>query len=236
MKRNKTVTTHPLATAYHSLKGKVKFTEWLAIPIKNPDEDSFSVGSRFEIYSNSTIKKLIKSYPSDKMKFDQDGTKFIPLFSTFKGWKWNMEQIFNCIDMYPAITLRILYVYLANDYSQAIFRKIFGKHFRQFIRELNKLPAVRRFCEDKRFRKYKVFNSTPEGLNSGFAYRSESVHGISFHRFHVLLYPGLFANFDDLEFELFSIGKKKVANAIKSFNKYGKYEISDIRYEWVKAE
>lgn len=239
MKRKRTlnVTTHPLATAYHSLKGKIKFTEWLAISTENPDKDSFSISSRATFYPNA--KKLIKSYPDNKslgISFDYDHVRIIPLFSTFRGWKWNMKQIFDCINIYPIITLRTLHAYLANDYSQAIFRKIFGEHFRQFIRELNKLPVVQRFCEDKRFSKYVVFNPTPKGLISEFAYLGNTVYGISCYRFHTLLYPGLFINYDDLDFKLL-IGKSLWDDNIRApcfniiFRKNNRPEVNDAWYE-----
>lgn len=236
------ITTHPLATGYHLLKEKIKFTEWLAISTKNPDKDSFSISSRAAFYPSA--KKLIKSYPDNKsleISFGYGHARIIPLFSTFKGWRWNMKQIFDCINIYPIIALRTLHAYLANDYSQAIFRKIFGKHFRQFIRELNKLPVVQRFCKDKRFSKYIAFNPTPKGLTSGFIYLGNTVYGMSRYRFHTLVYPGLFMNYDDLDFNLL-LSKSLWDDNIRAphfnirFRKNSEPEIDGVWYETAEVK
>ncbi len=190
---------HPFMELSHAVKGKVKFTEWLIIPLEEEPTISFIASEAW--YSNfKYFRNLIKSYPESKDIFDEQGrviANVIPLFSTFKGWRWNREQIFHCMNTYPDITLRAFRYYFDSIWSNAILRKVFGKHFRQFIREANVLGIFKNLT---RF-DLETFSEFPTEVpiyNPTLKKRSckvESNWALEFQKAVIyMVYPGLFVD------------------------------------------
>lgn len=187
---------HPFMELSHAVKGKVKFTEWLIIPLEEPII-SFTASEAW--YSNfKYFRNLIKSYPESKDIFDEQGrvvANVIPLFSTFKGWRWNRDQIFHCMNTYPGITLRAFRCYFDSIWSNAILRKVFGKHFRQFIRESNTLGMFKNLTrfDPETFSEFPakvpIYNPTLQKLS----YKVESDLRLEVQKALThMVYPGLF--------------------------------------------
>lgn len=120
------------------VRAGVPHTEWI---FRMENGDVFTVDD-VSCGSNEVATKLVRMVPSDKKM--PSGiynvgkvAECIPIFSTERGWKWNREQILRCIEKYPDQTQDILNKFFDNRYNQPYVRKIFGKHFKAVMREIN---------------------------------------------------------------------------------------------------
>ena len=137
-------------TLYADVSREPQYTEWIAVI----NESGHPYKATPYIYATPSIeKKFIMRrpeefegvYPACKMESAhkdsecQKTATYIPFLSTEKGWKWNRRQMLSLLQKYPNVSRHVLDNYLTNPYLQIRLKKVMGKHFRAFVREIKGL-------------------------------------------------------------------------------------------------
>ena len=109
------------------------------------------------------IKRLFGDDVARDVVNSDDDITLVPILSTERGWKWNRRQLISYIMKYPhEINDGILRFsgckLLTSD--QQMMRRIFGKHFRAVVREINQINE-----KLDAYITYHVVNATPKRIS-----------------------------------------------------------------------
>lgn len=135
---------------YSLMSGETCYTQWIAV-IK--DDAGKPIKATASLYATTSVsEKFMAKYPvkfegvypaclmepntQEHYAYKKMNATYIPFLSTKKGWKWNRRQILSLLKEYPNTSKHLLSFYLGDPYLQIRLKKVMGKHFRAFVREI----------------------------------------------------------------------------------------------------
>ena len=155
---------------YSLMSGETRYTQWIAV-IKG--DAGKPMKATAALYATASVsEKFVAKYPvkfegvypaclmepddQEHYAYKKMNATYIPFLSTEKGWKWNRRQILSLLKEYPNTSKHLLSFYLGDPYLQIRLKKVMGKHFRPFVREIKTIDPKMYVCRITNFTIKKV--------------------------------------------------------------------------------